>query len=200
MSTPIDFYFDFSSPYGYLAAQRIDAVAAEHDREVAWKPYLMGAAMKLSGAQPLVNRDLVRDYASLDITRSARQYKIPFRFPTTFPVPTVAAGRAYWWLYDQDRSAAKKLALALYSAYFADDRDIQDAQVVIEVACECGQEQAAVAAALQDDAVKAQLKKVTQIAIELGVFGSPYFIVDGEPFWGNDRIDQLAEWLRSGGW
>lgn len=201
MSSPIDFYFDFSSPYGYLAAQRIDALAGEHGREVNWWPYLMGAVMQLTGAKPLTLRgDLIRNYAVRDMARSARQHQIPFQLPSVFPVPTVAAGRAYWWLRDTDAAAARDLAKALYSAYFAADRNIQEAAIVLEVAAECGVDRQALETALQDEAVKTRLKDVTNEAIERGVFGSPYFIVDGEPFWGNDRIDQLAEWLRSGGW
>ncbi len=197
---PIDFYFDFSSPYGYFAAMRIDELAARHGRKVRWCPYLMGAAMKLTGAQPLVARDLVRDYAARDLPRTARFHGIEFNMPSPFPVATVAAGRAFWWLHDEDPQRARALAKALLRAYFVDGRNIGEPVVVLDVAAENGVDRAALEAALEDDAVKARFKAVTDAAIEAGAFGSPYVVVDGEPFWGNDRLDQVDEWLARGGW
>ena len=200
MIDPIDFYFDFSSPYGYFAAMRIDDLALRHGRQVRWQPYLMGAAMKLSGAQPLTARALVKDYAAHDMARSARLYGLPFALPTPFPVATVAAGRAFWWLNEQNINTAKVLAKALYRAYFAAGRNIGEPAVVIDVAVQNGVERGALSAALADDKVKAKLKAVTDTAIAAGVFGSPFFIVDGEAFWGNDRVSQVDEWLSRGGW
>ena len=84
MSDPIEFYFDFSSPYGYLASERIDAIAARHGREAAWRPYLMGVAMKVTGSAPVVNRPMLGAYSRRDMERSARRLRVPFRFPEPF--------------------------------------------------------------------------------------------------------------------
>jgi 2-hydroxychromene-2-carboxylate isomerase len=200
MNNPIDFYFDFSSPYGYFAAMRIDELATRHGRQVRWQPYLMGVAMKLSGAQPLTARELVKDYAAHDLARTARLYGLPFALPTPFPIATVAAARAFWWLNERDIGQAKVLAKALYRAYFADGRNIGESAVVSDVAVHNGIERSTMDAALADDKVKAKLKTVTANAIAAGVFGSPFFIVDGEAFWGNDRVSQVDEWLSRGGW
>jgi 2-hydroxychromene-2-carboxylate isomerase len=200
MADPIDFYFDFSSPYGYFAAMRIDNVATRHARVVRWQPYLMGVAMKLSGAKPLVARELVKDYAAHDLARTARLYGLKFAVPEPFPVATVAAARAFWWMNEQSIDGAKTLAKALYCAYFVDGRNIGEQTVVLEVAAENGIDPNTLETAIGTDKVKAKLKTVTNNAIEAGVFGSPYFIVDGEPFWGNDRIGQIDEWLARGGW
>jgi 2-hydroxychromene-2-carboxylate isomerase len=200
MPEPIDFYFDFSSPYGYFAAMRIDDLALRHGRKARWHAYLMGVAMKLTGAQPLVSRDLVRDYARRDLPRTARYYGIPFSLPDPFPVATVAAGRAFWWLNDRDRDGAIHFAKAVYRAYFVDGRNIGDAETVLDVAAENGVERDALNTALGDDAVKARFRQMTDEALEAGVFGSPFVIADDEPFWGNDRLDQVDEWLARGGW
>jgi 2-hydroxychromene-2-carboxylate isomerase len=200
MADPIDFYFDFSSPYGYFSAMRIDQLAARHSRKVRWQPYLMGAAMKLTGAQPLVARDLVKDYAAHDLVRTARLYGLPFALPEPFPVATVAAARAFWWLNEQDIDGARALAKALYRAYFAEGRNIGEPAVVLDVAAQNGIERAVLEAALADEKVKTKLKTVTENAIRAGVFGSPFFIVDGEAFWGNDRVSEVEEWLTRGGW
>jgi 2-hydroxychromene-2-carboxylate isomerase len=200
MTDPIDFYFDFSSPYGYFAAMRIDELATRHGRQVRWQPYLMGAAMKLTGAQPLTTRELVKDYAACDMARTARLYGLPFSIPTPFPIATVAASRAFWWLNEQSIDQARVLAKALYRAYFAEGRNIGEPSVVIDVAVRNGVERSSLEAALADDKVKAKLKSITDKAITAGIFGSPFFIVDGEPFWGNDRVSQVDEWLSRGGW
>jgi len=200
MSKPIEFYFDFSSPYGYLAAYEIDALAERHGRDVAWRPYLMGAVMKLTGRRPLVDSEIVAKYAGNDLARTARRIGVPFALPDPFPVATIAACRAYYWLAGQNSGKAKELAKALYSAFFVDGKNIGDTEVVLDVAAAAGVDRDALSAALQDPVVKEKLKNVTDDAAARGIFGSPFVIVDGEPFWGHDRFDQVDRWLGSGGW
>ena len=72
MAEPIEFYFDFSSPYGYLGAQRIDEIGARHGRDVAWKPFLLGAVFKTTRSEPLLGIPMKGDYARVDIPRMAR--------------------------------------------------------------------------------------------------------------------------------
>lgn len=200
MSQPVDFYFDFSSPYGYFAAERIDEIAARHGREVAWHPILLGVVFKINGQQPLPSIPLKGDYAKHDLVRSARLFGLPFRLPSKFPVAGQVPSRAFYWLSGQDRAAAKGLARALYRAYFAEDRDISSPDVTADVAAACGIERAQLLAALNEPAVKERLKSEVDAAIARGVFGSPYIVVDGEPFWGSDRLDQVDRWLATGGW
>ena len=200
MSAPIEFYFDFSSPYGYLASERVDAVAARHGREVAWRPYLMGVAMKVTGSSPLVNRPLMGAYSRHDMVRSARRLKIPLSFPEPFPIATIAACRAVYWMERANSNEAKPLAQALYRAYFVEGRNISEADVVADVAAERGADRDALLAGIQDPAVKDRLKEVTNDAVERGIFGSPFFMVGDEPFWGHDRMDEVEHWLETGGW
>ncbi len=200
MPQPVEFYFDFSSPYGYLAASRIDALAERHGRMTHWRPILLGAVFKVTGQQPLVTIPLKGSYAVHDLKRSARRLDLPFRMPTRFPIATTAACRAYYWLHDRDPAAARVLALALYRAYFAEDRDISNPEVTVNVAAKLGHDKQALTQALEDPAVKERLKTEIDAAIERGVFGSPYIVVDGEPFWGADRLDQVEQWLAKGPW
>ena len=200
MSAPIEFYFDFSSPYGYLASECIDEIAARHDREVVWRPYLMGVAMKVTGSSPVVNRPMLGEYSRRDMERSARRLRLPFSFPEPFPIPTIAACRAVYWMERVDSGEAKPLARALYRAYFVDDRNISEADVVADVAAEAGADRDALIAGIQEPAIKDRLKEVTNDAVGRGIFGSPFFMVDGEPFWGHDRMDEVDRWLESGGW
>ncbi len=200
MKTPIDFYFDFSSPYGYLASCQIDEIGARHGRDVAWHPILLGAVFQRSGNSPLVGQPLKGAYALHDFPRTARYLKVPFVMPHPFPIATVAAARAFYWLQDRDPPMAKALARALFFRFYAEGGDISAPDVVVELAAQVGADRALLTAALADAALKERLKREVDAAIAAGVCGSPYFIVDGEPFWGSDRLAQVEDWLRTGGW
>ncbi|MBI3370439.1 MAG: 2-hydroxychromene-2-carboxylate isomerase [Betaproteobacteria bacterium] len=200
MAAAIDFYFDFSSPYGYLAATKIEALAAKHGRCVNWRPMLLGAAMKVTGGLPLPQIPLKGDYARRDFVRSARFHGAPFRVPSSFPISTVPAVRAFYWAQAKDPVKSISLAKALYKAYFADDADISRVEEVIRVATDVGFNSEEVAAGIGDQAVKDKTKAEVDAAIGKGVFGSPFIIIDGEPFWGIDRFDQIEKWLATGGW
>ena len=129
---PIEFYFDFSSPYGYLASYRIDAIGEAVGREVIWRPYLLGAAFKATGQSPLVSQPLRGGYSLRDMERSARKLQVPLVFPDGFPMPTQAAGRAFYWLDASDPRRARDLAKALYRAAFAQGRNIAPRDVVAD--------------------------------------------------------------------
>ena len=199
-SAPIDFYFEFSSPYGYLASLRIDDLAAKHGRETVWRPFLLGVVFRITGHSPLTEQPLRGDYSRHDFHRSARLQKAPFSMPEDFPVLSIAAARAFYWLEGRDPARAKQLAQALYYRIFGEGHNISAPEAVIAVAETLGIDGAELAAALQDPMVKERLKVETQAAIDRGVFGSPFIIVDEEPFWGADRLDQVDAWLETGGW
>jgi len=200
MPAPIEFYFDFSSPYGYLAAQRIDDLGAAHGREVDWRPFLLGVVFKTTGSEPLLDIPLKGDYARRDLARSARRFGIPFVLPEVFPFPSVPACRAAYWLKAHDPAAAPALMAALYRRAFGEGEDIRTAEAVAEVAAGLGHDRDEILAAMQDPQIKELLKDEVAAAIDKGIFGSPYIVVDGEPFWGFDRLPDIALWLELGGW
>jgi 2-hydroxychromene-2-carboxylate isomerase len=201
MSEPLHFYFDFSSPYGYLASQKIEALAAKHGRGVDWRPILLGAVFKVDGMAPLTEIPLKGDYARRDMDRSARFHGInAFRLPSKFPIPTQAAARILLWTKDKHPTLAAPVAKALYRAYFFDNRDLSDPEVAADAAATvAGIDRALARAAIDDPVYKEALKREVDGAIQRGVFGSPFVVVDGEPFWGLDRFDQIERWLSSGG-
>lgn len=200
MSSMLDFYFDFSSPYGYFAACRIEALAARHGRATAWHPILLGIVFKETGGQPLPSIPLKGTYAMRDIERTARYLGLPYHAPSRFPVSGTAASRCYYWLEDQDAALAKRFALATYRAFFVEDRDIGAPDTVAEVAAALGIDRAAAFDGLHQPAIKERLRQEVETAMSRGVFGSPFVLADGEPFWGTDRFDQLDRWLATGGW
>ena len=197
--TAIDFYFDFSSPYGYLASTRINALAARHQRHVNWRPILLGPMFKAAGTAPLIGVPLKGPYSARDFLRTARFLNITYTQPATFPIGTQHAARAFYWLTDRDAAKAQQFAIACYATYFGQGVDISSAEKVADIAAALGEDQGAVLAAIAEPAVKERLKNEVDAALAKGVFGSPYIIIDGEPFWGNDRMDQVDAWLATGG-
>jgi 2-hydroxychromene-2-carboxylate isomerase len=199
MPDPVEFYFDFASPYGYIGATRIGALAKKHGREVAWKPFLLGAVFKVTGSGPLPSLPMKGPYAVRDMPRSARFHGIPFKMPTVFPIATQAPARMLYWLESVQPKQQEAAVLALYRAYFVDDRNISEVETAAAVLSTLGVDRGAAREAANDPALKERLRNETQGAIDRGVFGSPYVFIDGEPFWGVDRFDQMDRWLAQGG-
>ena len=200
MPAPIEFWFDFTSPYGYVAAELIDALASRHGREVRWHPILLGPIFKVVGTGPLTQIPLKGDYSKHDFARTARYHQVAFRLPEKFPVGSQVAARAFYLLDDADPVRAADFAKRVFRAYFAEGRDISDPAVVMEAAAASGADVPALTQGLAGDAIKERLKAEVENAMKAGIFGSPWFVVDGEPFWGVDRMPMLEEWLSRGGW
>jgi 2-hydroxychromene-2-carboxylate isomerase len=200
MSAPIHFYFDFSSPYGYLAAEQIEALGKRANRQVVWHPILLGVIFKSTGGQPLTTTAFKGDYSLNDFKRSAAYYGLAYNPPTTFPIATQNPCRAVLWAQKQDTEQAKNLALALYRGFFVHDRDIGTLDVIADIAAAQGFDANALKAAIQTDEIKNELKANVEAAVAKKIFGSPFFIVDGEQFWGADRLPMLEKWVTQGAW
>jgi 2-hydroxychromene-2-carboxylate isomerase len=195
----IDFYFDFSSPYGYLASEKIEALAQRFGRAVDWRPILLGVVFRQTGMAPLTQIPFKGDYSRRDFERSARFHKVAFRMPTNFPIASQAPARIVLWAKARDPGLAARLVHAFYRAYFLDGLDISNPDVAAGVAGAVGADTQEARAAVDDPALKDLLKREVDVALGAGVFGSPFIVVDGEPFWGLDRFDQLERWLATGG-
>ena len=199
MPAPIDFYFDFSSPYSFLASEQIEALAARHGRTVNYRPILLGAIFKASGGAPLTEQYAPKaKYSIHDFERSARFAGIRFRYPSKFPISSVAPARAVLALQRDRPEQAIALVHALFRAFFQEDCDISDAAVVADVANSIGLDGAKLTDDAQQPAVKDALRKAVEDSIAFGVFGAPTIVVDGEVFWGNDRLPQIERWLAGG--
>lgn len=197
---PIDFWFDFSSPYGYLMSEKIDALAAQYDRQVKWHPILLGVVFKATGTQPLTDGASSKGiYMLHDFHRSARHLGIPYNPPSRFPLPTQNAARAYYWLHSQDCALARQFAHAIYHGFFVEDLDISSPETVLQIAAKIGVDRSNLETALQSPEIKARLKDECEHALAAGVFGSPHVRIDGEAFFGADRLPQIEHWLKTGG-
>jgi len=200
MSTaPITFYFDFSSPYSYIASEWIEALAARHGRTVQWNAMLLGASFQVTEIRTPVSYPLKREYSMRDFERSARFAGVPLTMPEKFPIATQNAARIFWWLHDNE-GAERAVAWARHGlrALFARGVDLSDNAALRRLCAEFGLDPDQAEAAWSDPQRKARLKAVNDAAIAAGVFGAPYFVIDGEPFWGNDRRAQIERWLEKG--
>ncbi|HVY07345.1 MAG TPA: 2-hydroxychromene-2-carboxylate isomerase [Burkholderiales bacterium] len=200
MAAPIEFYYDFSSPYGYLASTQIGKLAAKHGRGVIWKPMLLGVAFKATGGVPLPTIPLKGDYAKRDMERTARLMGVPMKIPSKFPISSQSPARVIYWLEPEGAARQEAVTQALYRAYLVEDKDISSPEVTADVAAAAGLDRQKVLEVIADPAIKEKLKQETEAAVQRGVFGSPFIFIDGEPFWGCDRLQQVERWLQTGGW
>lgn len=196
----VEFWFDFGSPYAYFGALGIEEVAERYGRTVRWCPFMLGAAFRQTGMRPLTETPLRGDYARHDWQRLARKLSAPFVLPAAFPANSVSAGRAFYWLRDHCPDLAVPFARAMFHNYFGEGIGDFGIDAVLKTAAECGVDVGELKSALASNVLKQQFKSITDEAIVRGVFGSPFFFVDAEPFWGADRLAHIDEWLNRGGW
>jgi 2-hydroxychromene-2-carboxylate isomerase len=193
----VEAFWDYSSPFAYLGMSQVDEVARRAGATVESRPMLLGGLFKAIGQVnvPMASWSAERQaYVMADMPRWAAYWGVPFSFPTRFPMNSVKALRA---TLAAPASLHRALRDAIFRAYWAEDRDISDDAVLAELLASVGADAAAVLAATQAPEVKAELIAATQLAVERGVFGAPTFIVDGELFWGQDRLDLVDERLRA---
>ena len=191
---PLEFWFDFASGYAYFAALDIEALAERHGRTV-WRPFTLGAAFKVTGAQGLSRTPLKRDYARRDWQRLARLKGVPFSLPENHPRTGLPAIRAYYHLERRDARAAAALAKRIIIAYFQNGLDTDDPNAVATAAASLGMDVDTILAGIADPEVKIIARRHGEEAVARGVFGSPWIFVDGEPFWGSDRLPMVERWL-----
>lgn len=191
MSETMDFYFDFTSPYGYIAAQLIDELAARHGAAVRWHAFMVTSAYKQHGATNPLAHAAKEKYFRHDIPRTAAHLGVPFKFPPTWPENLVAAGRAFTWIDERDPAAAKRFAKAALRAYWVEGKPLADPETVAEIGAAAGENRARLRAALDNAAVKQRFIEKGNAILAAGIFGSPQMVVRGELFWGTDRLEQL---------
>ena len=188
--TVVDAYFDFSSPFAYLGSTQIEKVA----KNVRWKPMFLGGLFRSIGtpdAPILTFSEAKRRYIQKDAERWAAYWNVPYSFPTRFPMVTVKALRVYLALEDSRRAAYRE---KVFRAYWAEDQDIADDVVLARC---IGDESVAHDAFAKSttDAIKNELRELTEAASKRGVFGVPTWIVGEELYWGQDRLELLREAL-----
>ena len=192
MGKTVDYYFSPISPWTYLGHARFADMARRHGAVVKVKPTDFGKVFPVSGGLPLPQRAPQRQaYRMVELNRFRDYLKVPLNLqPRFFPAPAdlaaqfiVAAGRT------GGSDAAMKLAGAVQRACWAEERNIADAETLAAICKEQGMDAAALAAAAQSESVKGEYEGYTEEAIARNVFGAPSYVIDGEIFWGQDRLE-----------
>lgn len=197
---PIEFYFDLSSPYAYLTSTWIESLAEKYDRQVKWVAIMLGVAFQKTGMKPLFHQPLRGEYGVHDFLRSARLLGVKAIVPKDFPYVSLVPSRAFYWLEKHHPEQAVPFVKAAFRHYFVDGV-APTTDVDLWALCDqFGIDGNALTAGVVEKNIKQRLKDETEQAIKNGVFGAPFIRVDGEPFWGNDRKDQIEHWLKTGGW
>ena len=197
-SSMLQFWFDFASTYSYLAAMRVEELAGAARVALAWRPFLLGPIFAEEGMNDSPFNLFPRRGAYMwrEMERFSAAYGIRFRRPTVFPRNSVLAARVAWLGVDETWGSG--YVRAVYTANFAEDRDIAAAEVLGEILTDLGQDAAARLAATQAPANRARLRGATETARALGIFGAPSFIAGDELFFGNDRLEAALRHLTAG--
>ncbi|MCP4301004.1 MAG: 2-hydroxychromene-2-carboxylate isomerase [Gammaproteobacteria bacterium] len=195
MRATIDFYFDFSSSYSYIALPRLARLVDDHGCQVNWKPIALGVIFKAMNHAPPAADTTKGRYVWRDVERSAQLAGLSFKWPEAFPFNSMTAARIFWYVADSDMDKAVEWARAVFHASFGEGRDCSNPEVLAAVAVDMGLDAEEVLQATASDTVKERLKQVTGEAMERGVFGAPTFFAGDEMFWGGDRIDQLEHYV-----
>ena len=195
---PLEFWFDFASTYSYPAAMRIERLASDTGVRVVWKPFLLGPIFGAQGwtDSPFNIYPAKGRYMWRDLARICRADGIAFRKPSRFPRNGLLAARVACWYAEADWLPA--FVRSVYCANFQNDLDISDAMVVGDCLATAGQNAAIIIEQAQSVQAKARLRLQSEEAVNLDIFGAPFFIAGGEPFWGNDRLEEAIAWCVGG--
>ena len=195
MTKTVDFYFDFGSPAAYLAYTQLPKLASETGATVVMKPILLGGVFQATGNRPPISVPLKGSYLFQDMNRYAKRYGVALNMNPHFPINTLALMRGDVGLAMRNPAQLASYRDAVFKAIWVDKLNLNDPAVVGTTLTQAGLDPAALMALASDAEVKEQLKNLTQVAVDRGIFGAPTFFVGKEMFWGQDRLDFVREAL-----
>lgn len=191
------FYYDLSSPYSYLTATQLESLSEKTGATIQWRPVVLGAIFKSTGNVMPASVQAKAQYMFSDLERWRKYYDVPFRFNPYFPVNAMTLHRAIVAVQKQHGEASGILLSKIaFDAVWARSLNITEPDVITSLIDEAGFDGEAILATTSTDEIKMALRQNTQTAIDAGVFGAPSIVVDGELFWGNDRLHFVEEALR----
>lgn len=192
--SPVQFWFELASTYSYPAAMRIADRARAAGVTVAWRPFLLGPIFQAQGwnDSPFNVYPVKGRYMWRDLERICRKEGVAFRQPSRFPRPSLLGTRVA--CLGADEPWGPDFVRAVYRANFVEDRETGEPAVVGAILTGLGLDAEALLTRAQSAETKTRLRENTDEAIRLGIFGAPSFIVDGELFWGNDRLEDALAW------
>ncbi|HAD38395.1 MAG TPA: disulfide bond formation protein DsbA [Gammaproteobacteria bacterium] len=194
MTKTVEFFYDFGSPTVYLAATQLPAVADQAGAIIDWRPMLLGGVFKSTGNQSPVVVPAKAAYMNVDLERFAERYGVPFRFNPYFPINTLALMRGAV-AYQDDPAVSSTYRDAIFTAIWVEAQNLNEPDVVEQVLSDAGLDPAELVSRIGQQAVKDRLIANTEEAVNRGAFGAPTFFVGEQMFFGQDRLDFVAEAL-----
>lgn len=191
----LEFWYEFASPYSYIAAEEIESKADAAGVTAVWRPFLLGPIFVAQGWKdsPFNIYPSKGVYMWRDVERLCAAKKLPWRKPTVFPRNGLFAARIATAMTDYE--ARKAFTKSVFRANFIEDKDISAPSVIAELLDNIGLPSAAWMSEAETDEIKNLLRRNTDEAISRGIFGAPSFVAKGELFWGGDRLDHALAWL-----
>ncbi|CAM3517255.1 2-hydroxychromene-2-carboxylate isomerase [Parendozoicomonas haliclonae] len=194
MNKELDFYFDVGSPTAYLAHERLKQLSQQYGLKVNYKPMLLGGVHKATGNQPPGVVPFKGKYMLKDIPRFARRYNVPMTFNSAFPINTLPLMRGA--LAAEQQGCFMAYVDTVFKAMWVNNKNMGKLEIIGEVLTEAGLDADALITATQDPAIKQALITVTEEAVAREVFGAPTLFMDGEMYFGQDRLDFIEEALQ----
>ena len=194
MARTLEFYYDYGSPYSYLADTQVEAIAKRVGASLVRRPMLLGGVFKATGNASPMTVELKSKWSAFDMPMWARHYGVPFNRNPYFPVNTLALMRGA--AAAQIDGVFEQYHPAMYKAMWVDGRNLNDINEVAAVLTEAGLDARKFSQCIQDQDVKDRLKATTDSAVERGVFGAPTMFVEDMMFFGNDRLPFVEMALR----
>jgi 2-hydroxychromene-2-carboxylate isomerase len=190
MAGELEFFYDYVSPYSYLANSRVRKIGGAN---VVYRPMFLGGVMQATGNRPPGTLEIKGKYLRQDITRWAKHYGIAYNRNPKFPLDTLKALRLA--IVAQHEGFFDQIHEALFDASFVQQLDLDDDNVLAGIVNAVGRDEILILERIADPAIKDELKANTNEAIARGAFGAPTFFVGDEMFFGNDRFDFIKEVL-----
>ena len=197
MPKQVEFLFDVGSPYSYLAYKQLPKISKEHGAEIIWTPVLLGGIFQATGNHSPAEVPAKGRYSLIDLKRWAKEYGVSINMNPNFPINTLTLMRGAVAMQLKGRQEFARYLDAIFDAMFGKPRNMNLPAEVGAVLQEAGFDPAEFMSLASDNAVKARLKSNTDDAVNRGVFGAPTFFVDGEMFWGQDRLMFVEKVLAS---
>lgn len=192
----IEFWFEFGSNYSYLSVMRIEPLAMQHGARIRWQPFLLGPIFQSFGwsSSPFVLQKEKGEYTWIDMARQCRKYGIPWRKPSVFPRLGVLPLRVM--LVGDGQAWIPEFARRVMLLNFFQDRDINDPAEISAILLDLGLPAHDIVGKAQSEPIKTRLRQQTEAARARKIFGAPTFFVNGEMYWGNDRLEDALLALR----
>lgn len=193
MSKKVEFYYDFSSPYTYIASTRIEKICEDAGALLEWKPFLLGGVFNEIGSTPAIEIENKIKYLTEDFERVARYYDVDFNFPDLFPLNSVRSMRGAFAADEIGKLV--EYNHAMFRAYWTEGADLSKPDILADAVSKIGIDTDWFINRIGEQDIKDKLRDATNVAIKKGAFGAPTIFVDDKMFWGNDRLDYVERYL-----